>query len=101
MKPLGLADKTVGVVGMAFKGDDDDTRESLAFKVKKVLELECKKVLCTDEFARGPWYVPLEKVLAESDALIIAAPHTSYRKLDPKQPTLDPWNLLGRGGLLK
>jgi len=101
LKPLGLADKTVGVVGMAFKGDDDDTRESLAFKVKKVLELECKKVLCTDEFARGPWYVPLEKVLAESDALIIAAPHTSYRKLDPKQPTLDPWNLLGRGGLLK
>ena len=101
LKPLGLADKTVGVLGMAFKGDDDDTRESLAFKVKKLLELECKKVLCTDELARGPWYVPLEQVLAESDALIIAAPHTSYRKLDPRQPTLDPWNLLGRGGLLK
>jgi UDP-N-acetyl-D-mannosaminuronic acid dehydrogenase len=69
--------------------------------VKKLLELECKRVLCTDELARGPWYAPLEQVLAESDALIIAAPHTSYRKLDPKQPTLDPWNLLGRGGLLK
>ena len=101
LKPLGLANKTVGVLGMAFKGDDDDTRESLAFKVKKLLEFECKKVLCTDEHARGSWYVPLEQVLAESDALIIASPHSSYRKLNPKQPTLDPWNLLGRGGLLK
>src|SRR3569623_127821 len=100
LKPLGLADKTVGVLGLAFKGDDDDTRESLAFKVKKLLDLHCKQVLCTDELARGPWYVPLEDVKARADALIIAAPHTSYRNLTPKQPTLDPWNLLGRGGLL-
>jgi len=101
LKPLGLADKTVGILGMAFKGDDDDTRESLAFKLKKLLELECKKVLCTDELARGPWYVPLDEVLAAADVLVVASPHTSYRKLDPRQPTLDPWNLLGRGGLLK
>ena len=33
-----LADKVVGVLGMAFKADIDDRRESLAYKLKKVLE---------------------------------------------------------------
>jgi UDP-N-acetyl-D-mannosaminuronic acid dehydrogenase len=95
-----LAEKTVGLLGMAFKGDIDDTRESLAFKLKKVLTLECREVLCTDELARGPWWSPLEDVLARADLLVIASPHSRYRGLAPRQPVLDPWNLLGRGGLL-
>jgi UDP-N-acetyl-D-mannosaminuronic acid dehydrogenase len=101
LRPLGLAGKKVGLLGMAFKGDDDDTRESLAFKLKKLLELECRAVLCTDEFAHGDSLLPLEQVLAEADILVISAPHTKYKTLTPKQPTLDPWNALGRGGLLK
>lgn len=101
LRALGLADKRVGLLGMAFKGDDDDTRESLAFKLKKLLELECKEVMCTDEFAKLPWLMPLERVLADADILVVSAPHTKYKSLDPKQPTLDPWNVLGHGGLLK
>jgi UDP-N-acetyl-D-mannosaminuronic acid dehydrogenase len=96
--PLG--DKTVGILGMAFKGDNDDTRESLAFKMRKLLTLECRAVLCTDEMAEGHWRVPLERVLEEADVLVIGAPHSRYRGLKPRQPVLDPWNILGRGGLL-
>jgi UDP-N-acetyl-D-mannosaminuronic acid dehydrogenase len=101
LRRLDLQDKTVGLVGMAFKGDNDDTRESLAFKMKKLLELECKAVLCTDPFVQADWLVPLERVLAGADALVIGAPHSQYRDLVPRQPVLDPWNILGRGGLLK
>jgi UDP-N-acetyl-D-mannosaminuronic acid dehydrogenase len=101
LRPLGLAGKKVGLLGMAFKGDDDDTRESLAFKLKKLLTLECKSVLCTDEFVKDPELLPLARVLEEADILVISAPHTKYKTLTPKQPTLDPWNLLGRGGLIK
>lgn len=101
LRRVGLADKTVGLLGMAFKGEIDDTRESLAFKMKKLVELEAKGVLCTDEYFRSPWLVPLEQVLADSDVLVVCAPHQRYKSLAPKQPTLDPWNLLGRGGLLK
>ena len=101
LRTLGLADKTVGILGLAFKGDDDDTRESLAFKMKKLLELEARAVLCTDPYVKGDFVVPLERVLAEADALVIAAPHREYKELAPRQPTLDPWNHLGRGGLLK
>ncbi|HET9388212.1 MAG TPA: nucleotide sugar dehydrogenase [Steroidobacteraceae bacterium] len=100
MRRLGLATKTVGILGMAFKGDNDDTRESLAFKLKKLLELECRRVLCTDPLVKGDWLLPLEQVLDEADALIVGAPHSRYRDLRPRQPVLDPWNLLGRGGLL-
>jgi UDP-N-acetyl-D-mannosaminuronic acid dehydrogenase len=100
LRELGLRDKTVGLLGVAFKGDNDDTRESLAFKMKKLLELECARVLCTDEFVELPWLVPLERVLSEADVLVIGAPHTRYRTLTPRQPTLDPWNWLKHGGLL-
>lgn len=95
-----LSEKTVGILGMSFKGDNDDTRESLAFKLRKLLGLECKAVLCTDEFARGEWWHPLEEVLDRADVLVVGAPHSRYRSLAPKQRVLDPWNILGRGGLL-
>jgi UDP-N-acetyl-D-mannosaminuronic acid dehydrogenase len=100
LRPLGLQDKQVGLLGLAFKGDNDDTRQSLAFKMKKILELEARRVLCTDEFVRAPWLLPLERVLEEADVLVICAPHSRYKGLVPRQHTLDPWNLLGRGGLL-
>jgi UDP-N-acetyl-D-mannosaminuronic acid dehydrogenase len=101
LRPLGLRDKTVGLLGVAFKGDDDDTRESLAFKMKKLLEFEACKVLCTDPHVKGDYLVPLEQVLAEANVLVVSTPHREYKGLAPRQPTLDPWNHLGRGGLLK
>ena len=43
-----LADMTVGILGMAFKPNSDDPRSSLSYKLRKVLLVECKRVLCTD-----------------------------------------------------
>jgi UDP-N-acetyl-D-mannosaminuronic acid dehydrogenase len=100
LRKQGLADKTVGIIGMAFKGDNDDTRESLAFKMKKLLAVECKQVLCSDPYAKHAGLVSLEEVLETADILVIGAPHSVYKSLRPAQPTLDPWNHLGRGGLL-
>ena len=95
-----LQNKTVGILGMAFKGDNDDTRESLAFKMKKLLAVECKKVLCSDPYTKSSGLVPLEEVLDTADLIVIGAPHSVYKSVRPNQPTLDPWNHLGRGGLL-
>ena len=42
---VNLCDKTVGLLGMTFKADCDDTRDSLSFKLRHLLMLEAKKVM--------------------------------------------------------
>ena len=96
-----LSDKVVGILGMAFKADIDDIRDSLSFKLRKLLSFECKEVLCTDPYVDHKLIVPLEKVLSAADLVVIGSPHTVYRDLEIALPVLDPWNLLGKGGLLK
>ena len=49
-----LSRMTVGILGMAFKGDNDDPRSSLSYKLRKVLLLEAKAVLCTDPYIHEP-----------------------------------------------
>src|SRR6185312_8992597 len=45
-----LENKTVGILGMAFKGENEDPRESLSYKLMKRLELEADTVLCHDPY---------------------------------------------------
>jgi UDP-N-acetyl-D-mannosaminuronic acid dehydrogenase len=93
-----LRSMTVGVLGMAFKGESDDIRASLSYKLKKILEPRARAVLCTDPYVTvDPTLVSLERVLADSDVLVVAAPHEVYRGLEPTQPVADVWNILGRG----
>jgi UDP-N-acetyl-D-mannosaminuronic acid dehydrogenase len=90
----------VGVLGMAFKGESDDIRSSLAYKLRRILRFKAGEVLCTDPYVRPETddrLVSLEQVLEESDILVIGAPHKVYRSLSPEQPVIDVWNLFGRG----
>src|SRR6187551_3300176 len=64
---LDLRDATLGILGMAFKAESDDPRDSLAYKLRKLLQLEAREVLCTDPYVRDPSLVPLEQVLARAD----------------------------------
>ena len=49
-KKFDLTQKKVGILGMTFKANIDDTRDSLSFKLAKILEFKGAKVLCSDEF---------------------------------------------------
>src|SRR3954462_14958235 len=77
-----LRDKTTGILGMAFKGESDDPRDSLSYKLRKLLTLESRRVLCHDPYVDDPAIVPLDQVLAEADVLFIATPHKAYRGLE-------------------
>ena len=66
---------------MAFKGDSDDPRECLSYKLRKVLEYEAAEVLCTDVYIKDPAFHPLDEVIERSDMLIVGAPHREYRAL--------------------
>ncbi|MHC4714083.1 MAG: nucleotide sugar dehydrogenase [Planctomycetota bacterium] len=93
-----LSKKTVGILGMTFKADCDDTRDSLSFKLRRILQTECASVLCSDPYLQGDWLTPLEDILEESDILIVGVPHNAYRDLQlPDLPVIDIWNAT-RGG---
>jgi UDP-N-acetyl-D-mannosaminuronic acid dehydrogenase len=93
-----LASMTVGILGMAFKGESDDTRSSLSYKLRRILRFKAREVLCSDPYvSTDPALLPLDEVLDRSDLLIIGAPHDRYAELDTRKPIVDMWNLLGRG----
>ncbi|MDX6358765.1 MAG: UDP-N-acetyl-D-mannosaminuronic acid dehydrogenase [Nocardioidaceae bacterium] len=96
-----LASMKVGILGMAFKGESDDIRSSLSYKLKRILEFRAAEVLCTDPYVTvDPTLVSLEEILATCDLLIVAAPHRVYRDLETDLIVADVWNLLGRGSAL-
>jgi UDP-N-acetyl-D-mannosaminuronic acid dehydrogenase len=93
-----LIRETVGILGMAFKGNCDDPRSSLSYKLRKILTLECRRVLCTDPYIDDPSFVPLETALAESDVLILGACHDEYRKTRIEKPVVDVFGFLSLSG---
>lgn len=98
---LNLRDKTVGILGMAFKGESDDIRSSLAYKLKKILLFKANRVLTSDPFVTvDDSLVSLEELLSESDIIVIGAPHNVYKNLNTSKKVVDIWNLLGQGNLI-
>jgi UDP-N-acetyl-D-mannosaminuronic acid dehydrogenase len=93
-----LQGKTVGILGMAFKGESDDTRASLSYKLRKLLSWSGARVLATDPYVDDDRLVSLDCVLAESDVLVLGAPHRAYRGLEiGGKDVIDVWGLLGEG----
>ena len=93
-----LSKMTVGILGMAFKGESDDVRSSLSYKLKRILRFKANDVLCTDPYVTtDPELVSLETVLERCDLLVVGAPHKAYRQLAPTVPVADVWNVLGQG----
>src|SRR6202166_615780 len=92
---------TVGILGMAFKGESDDIRSSLAYKLKRILRFKGASVLCTDPFVTSdPDLVPLVDVLSKADLLIVAAPHRAYHGLQTTTPVVDIWGVTDVGDKL-
>ena len=97
-----LSGMTVGLLGMAFKAEIDDTRSSLSYKFKKALAPLAAGVLTTDPFVTSdPELRALEEVIAQSDLLILCAPHAAYRALDfAGKPVVDVWGALTNANVI-
>jgi UDP-N-acetyl-D-mannosaminuronic acid dehydrogenase len=92
-----LADMSVGILGMAFKAGSDDPRESLSYKLRKILQMRARETLCSDPYVADDRLVPEREVLERADLLIIGVPHPEYRDLVTDKPIADLWGVTGRG----
>jgi UDP-N-acetyl-D-mannosaminuronic acid dehydrogenase len=91
-----LLGRTVGILGMAFKGESDDARASLSYKLRKLALFKGARVICTDPYVPDPSFEPLDKVLRESDVLVVGAPHRAYRELElDGREVVDIWGVTG------
>jgi len=94
----GLVGKTVGILGMAFKGESDDPRASLSYKLRKLLQWAGARVVCTDPYVVDDRLTTLDCVLQESDILVLGAPHKAYSSLPiGGRDVVDIWGVLGNG----
>jgi UDP-N-acetyl-D-mannosaminuronic acid dehydrogenase len=95
-RKIDLSQATAGILGMAFKGDSDDSRDSLSYKLRKLLTVHAKAVLCSDPYVADADLVDQERLIEESDVIFIGAPHSTYRELNlpPDKIVIDVWNCI-------
>jgi UDP-N-acetyl-D-mannosaminuronic acid dehydrogenase len=93
-----LQGKQIGILGMAFKAESDDTRASLSYKLRKLLTWAGATVWCTDPFVPDDRLRPVGDVVRESEILILGAPHSEYSRLNVDgKDVVDVWGALGQG----
>ncbi|NJE03255.1 UDP-N-acetyl-D-mannosamine dehydrogenase [Thermococcus sp. MV11] len=80
-------DAVVAVLGLAYKGDSDDTRNSPALAFIGAIEGDVAEVRTYDPFVGGS-AGSVEDALREADAAVIATDHTAFKSLD--------WEKLGK-----
>ena len=99
-----LANRKVAVLGLAFKADTDDERDSLSHKLIRLLERELADVVVHDPHVPTP-SVSLEEALDGAEAVIVATNHSEFRdartlaaiaeRASQDCLIVDPWNCWG------
>jgi UDP-N-acetyl-D-mannosaminuronic acid dehydrogenase len=90
-----LAGRKVAVLGLAFKADTDDERDSLAHKLIRLLERELADVAVHDPHVPTPT-VSLEEAVGQAAAVVVATNHSEFRTA----ATLEAIERLGGGDCL-
>jgi UDP-N-acetyl-D-mannosaminuronic acid dehydrogenase len=101
-----LASRKVAVLGLTFKRDTDDERDSLAHKLIRLLERELADVAVCDPHAPSPTQ-PLEQSVQDADVVVVATNHSEFegpdtlgeivRRASHDCLLVDPWDALGTG----
>ncbi len=93
LKIKNIKNKVIGVLGMSFKAETDDIRDSLSIVLVNILKKKKLNVLTSDEYYKNKKNVKKDFLIKKSDVIIIGAPHKKYLNLKiPKNKILiDIW----------
>ena len=91
-----LRKKIVGILGLSFKAENDDIRDSLSIKLLKYLKSKKIKTLQSDEYYRDKNNIDKKVLVSKSDIIIVATPHRNYKnlKINKKKVLIDLWGLI-------
>ncbi len=99
-----LSSRKVAVLGLTFKRDTDDERDSLSPKLIRMLERELADVAVCDPHAATPTQ-PLDDAVRDADVVIVATNHSEFERPDALREIIarasadcllvDPWNAFG------
>src|SRR5579884_956452 len=99
-----LSSQKVAVLGLTFKRDTDDERDSLSPKLIRLLERELADVAVCDPHARTPTS-SLEEAVQDAAVVIVATNHSAFERPGTLELIreraaedcllVDPWNALG------
>ena len=103
-----LHSRKVAVLGLTFKRDTDDERDSLSPKLIRLLERELADVAVCDPHAPSPTQ-PLAQAVRDADVVIVATNHSDFERAEvlqtiaahatPECLLVDPWNAFGSAEL--
>jgi UDP-N-acetyl-D-mannosaminuronic acid dehydrogenase len=95
---MPLKGKKIGILGMAFKAESDDIRDSLSYKLGKILRFEGADVMYSDEYVKDPTFISKQDLCGRAEVVIVGVPHQAYKKLKvPKAvEVIDVWGVLRR-----
>jgi UDP-N-acetyl-D-mannosaminuronic acid dehydrogenase len=101
-----LSARKVAVLGLTFKRDTDDERDSLSPKLIRLLERELADVAVCDPHAATPTQ-PLADAVQQADAVVVATNHSEFERPEALREIIarareecllvDPWNSFGTG----
>jgi len=99
-----VANRKVAVLGLTFKRDTDDERDSLSPKLIRLLERELADVAVCDPHAATPTAL-LGDAVRDAEVVIVATNHSEFERPEALRQILalvgddcllvDPWNSLG------
>lgn len=83
----------VAVLGVTFKPNCDDLRNSDGWRFAKALRDKCSEVLISDPLATFEGNTPLDEVARRANLAVVATPHAAYTKLELPIPVVRLWEL--------
>src|SRR3954466_12005598 len=99
-----LRERKVAVLGLAFKRDTDDERDSLSHKLVRLLERELADVAIHDPVVATPT-AGFDEAVTGADVVVVATNHSAYsspealqaiaERAGPDCLVVDPWNAFG------